>query len=99
MTTQNDIISFIEEKKEFFQEKFSLSKIGIFGSYANGRANESSDIDILIEFEGSVNNIHKIKEEIKNIFETRFNTHIDICREKYIKPYFRELILNEAIYI
>lgn len=99
MTTQDDIILFIKEKKEFFFEKYSLSKIGIFGSYANGKANESSDIDILIEFEGSVNNIHRIKKEIKDIFETRFNTHIDICREKYIKPYFRELILNEAIYI
>jgi len=29
----------------------------------------------------------------------RFNRDVDLCREKYIKPYFRSQILQSAIYV
>lgn len=34
-------------------EKYNISTVYVFGSYARGEANENSDIDILIKREGS----------------------------------------------
>ena len=31
-------------------EEFALTKVSYFGSYANGRATEESDLDLLVEF-------------------------------------------------
>ena len=31
--------------------KYSVKRIGLFGSYARGSANDNSDIDFLVEFE------------------------------------------------
>ena len=99
MTNKNEIIGFIQSNRAMLEVQFNLSKIALFGSFARHEANETSDIDLLIEFNGYVNNIHKIKQDLKELFESQFHTSVDICREKYIKPYFKELILNEAIYI
>ena len=34
--------------------KYGLKKIGLFGSYASGKANENSDIDLVVEFENPI---------------------------------------------
>ncbi|MBI5326371.1 MAG: nucleotidyltransferase domain-containing protein [Ignavibacteriae bacterium] len=99
MIEKTDILNFISENKDFFQEKFCLTKIGIFGSYANGTNTENSDIDLIVEFENNTEDLFHKKQDIKNIFKNKFNLEVDICREQFIKPVFRNLILNDAIYV
>lgn len=44
----------IENLKETITKiagKYSITKVNLFGSYANGTANENSDVDLLVEFE------------------------------------------------
>jgi len=41
----------IAEYKEELREKYKVKEIGIFGSYARGEQQETSNIDILVEFE------------------------------------------------
>jgi len=36
------------------QKDFALKKVDYFGSYADGKATESSDLDLLVEFKESV---------------------------------------------
>ena len=33
------------------QKTYDLQKVSVFGSYAEGRANEQSDLDLLVEFD------------------------------------------------
>ena len=44
----------IQKAIENAQEYFPLKKVGYFGSYANGKATEISDLDLLVEFEEPV---------------------------------------------
>ncbi len=46
---QNQILQIIKEEKPFLKENFGLLTIGLFGSYAKGREQPSSDIDFLVE--------------------------------------------------
>ncbi|OGU17722.1 MAG: hypothetical protein A2X61_04365 [Ignavibacteria bacterium GWB2_35_12] len=96
---KKDILNFIAENKNFFQKEFCVSKIGIFGSYANGTNNENSDIDLIIEFENNTEDLFHKKQAIKNIFKNKFNLEVDICTKKYIKPVFKNLILNDVTYV
>ncbi|MEM4611046.1 MAG: nucleotidyltransferase domain-containing protein, partial [Thermoproteota archaeon] len=41
----------LKEHKEELREKYGVKEIGIFGSYVRGENKESSDLDILVEFE------------------------------------------------
>jgi len=49
--------------------KYPIKKISLFGSYADGSANEDSDIDLLVEFQTSnvsLFMLYDIKDEIEN---------------------------------
>jgi predicted nucleotidyltransferase len=99
MLTKEEILNFLSSKKEEFAREFQVSKLGIFGSYATDSPNELSDVDILVEFEGNPSNLHEKKNQIREILSKRFKKEVDLCREKYIKPYFKEQITKTAIYV
>lgn len=98
MTNSNYILSYLTTNKDFLTRKYHITKIGLFGSYARGEENNDSDIDIIVEFEEGTQNLYEIKKDLNNYLNSIFKLKIDICRERYIKPYFKKEILKEAIY-
>ncbi|MBI1779366.1 MAG: nucleotidyltransferase family protein [Proteobacteria bacterium] len=48
--TRQGILRTLRQNAELL-ERYSVRKIGLFGSYAKGKQNERSDIDLLVEFE------------------------------------------------
>ncbi|HRD79595.1 MAG TPA: nucleotidyltransferase domain-containing protein [Saprospiraceae bacterium] len=93
MTERDKILSFLEQRKSELFSEYQLIRIGLFGSFARNEATEDSDIDLLVEFEPDTENLSEKKSRIKSLRE------VDICREKYIKPYFKSQILESAIYV
>ena len=99
MLTRQDILSFLRDNKEYLQKHFHLTKVGIFGSFARDEQKQDSDIDLLIEREPDAKNIFDTDWELKELLKKQFNREVDICTEKYIKPYARFYILRDAIYV
>ncbi len=99
MLTKEDILDFLKQNKIYLQNKFHITKIGLFGSYARNQQNEKSDIDIMIELEAETQNIFEIKQELKEYIIKNFEKEVDISREKYLKPYIKEYILKEVLYV
>lgn len=81
------------------QKKFHLKKIGIFGSFARDEQKEESDIDILIERETDAKNLFDMDWDLEELLKKKFNRKVDICTEKYIKPYAKKIVLKDAIYV
>ncbi|MCF8358744.1 MAG: nucleotidyltransferase domain-containing protein [Prolixibacteraceae bacterium] len=99
MTTSEAILEYLLNNKERFKTEYKLVKIGLFGSYARGENQSGSDIDILVEFQDNTPDLFGKKLSLINEIESNFNLPVDICREKYIKPAFREMIFTEARYV
>lgn len=68
-------------------------RIGIFGSFANGTANSTSDIDILVEFfkRKSLLELVRIERELSESIGRK----IDLLTEKSISPYLIDKIRSE----
>jgi len=98
MANESQILSFLRENKDMFQREFHISKLGLFGSYARGEATEKSDIDLLVEFEDDID-IFETKFLTRNFIKTQFGKEVDICSGKYLKPYVKDEILSEVIYV
>ena len=96
---KEDILKYLNTKRADFSRDFNITKLGLFGSYACDRQTEDSDIDLLIEFAPNTEALFDKKEQIKAIVQSEFHKEVDLCREKYIKPYFRQQILNSVIYV
>jgi len=74
-------------------------KLGVFGSYARGEQRQGSDLDLLVEFEENTPNLSEVKNGLRCEVQAAFQIPVDICREKYIKPIFRQQILSETQYV
>lgn len=51
MLSRKEVIEILRERQAYLRGDFGVKKIGLFGSFAKGIEKESSDVDILIEFE------------------------------------------------
>jgi len=98
MKTKTEILEFLSQNKKVFRDKFHIVRIGLFGSYAREEQNPDSDIDLLVEFEENTQDLYELKIQLKEFFQIQLGIHVDICREKYIKPRFKNAILKETVY-
>jgi predicted nucleotidyltransferase len=47
--TKEQILDFLKQHKQEMNDRFGVTKIGLFGSYVRGEEREDSDIDVAIE--------------------------------------------------
>ncbi len=47
--TRNQIISLLRAEKSYLTKEFGVVNIGLFGSFATGRSDMNSDIDLIVE--------------------------------------------------
>ena len=99
MVNQTQILEYLSANKQDISQKYHLKKLGIFGSYARSEQTSESDLDLLVEFEENTPDLTDKKEFLRKEIQSIFHVHVDICREKYIKPIFRQQILTDAIYV
>jgi predicted nucleotidyltransferase len=89
---------YLTSNKSRLERDYHLKKIGVFGSMARGAQSNLSDIDLIVEFEDNTPDLYSIKQNLKNEIQSKFNLPVDICREKYLNPIFKNQILSEALY-
>lgn len=51
MKTLPEIERILRDQKPILREKFKVKEIGIFGSVVRGEQKETSDLDLLVEFD------------------------------------------------
>ncbi len=49
--TKERVMTLLRENYPYLAAEYGVKKIGIFGSYAKGTPEDTSDIDIIVEFE------------------------------------------------
>ncbi len=98
MLVSNEIIKFLTDNKTYLRNHFHCSEIGLFGSFARNEQTDESDIDILVVFEPDTPNLYDLELELKEYLKMNFKRDIDICAKNWIKPIFKPLVLEEAIY-
>ena len=62
---KEDIFVILKDKK--------VKRAGLFGSYARGEQKKDSDVDILIEFDGSLLDLVRVEREIKKKLDKYFD--------------------------
>jgi predicted nucleotidyltransferase len=93
---REEIIRFLKEFKEKNKNKYQIISIGIFGSFAKNKANDNSDIDIVVKLtKQDLFELIGIKQDLEEIF----HHPVDIVsyREK-MNLFLKKRIDKDAVY-
>lgn len=94
--TREQILDFLKQHKQEMHDCFSVTKIGLFGSYARGDAREDSDIDVAIELSKNTADSYF---GLLHFLEDSFNARIDLGIESNLKPIIKPYVMKEIIYV
>jgi len=94
--TKEYILNFLRTNKQLLNEKYSVTKIGLFGSYARGEENINSDIDLAII---STKKDFFLREDLREFLESKFNLKVDIGYIDSFREYYKEKIEKDLIYV
>jgi predicted nucleotidyltransferase len=96
MLSRTDIENKLQQIKPVLADKFHVSSIGYFGSYATEQQTDSSDLDLLVEFSQPVGWEFFTLE---HFLEQSFGLRVDLVTRNALKERIKESILNQVRYI
>ena len=96
---REDILSYIGSRKTILKNQYHVRKIALIGSFARNEQTSESDIDLLIDLEENTPKIYEVKRSLRKELEEQFGRKVEIASERYLRPYYKKEILQDAIYV
>ena len=94
--TQQEVLSFLSQHKQEFENRYSITKIGLFGSVAKNEHGKDSDIDLVVEMQEK--NYFKLIE-FENYLKKHLHSQIDVGFLESMKSYIQKQISKDLIYV
>lgn len=96
MHTLQDILQTLRQHEPELRRKYPVARLGVFGSYARGEANENSDIDIAVEITGPMGlSFVAMAEEIEGLLGIK----TDVVPSRSIKPEYLPFVKKDIVYV
>jgi predicted nucleotidyltransferase len=95
----------IKELVEPIAQKYELKTLWVFGSYARGEATEESDVDLLMDYTGSIAKTCSGFMSLTDELEQTFNKKVDLLSTDNLFCYttkrffsrFMNIVANERV--
>ena len=89
-------LKLLREHKRGFEERYGVTRLGIFGSVARDEAADESDVDVVVEMAPDLFGRVSLKEEL----ETILGAKVDLVRYwRRMNHYLKRRIDREAYYV
>lgn len=97
MDEMEQLITKLTEDLPLVRRGYRVKSLGLFGSYVRGQQKESSDVDILVEFDEPIGLLKFMSLEIH--LSELLGKRVDLVMETALKPAIGRHILSEVKYI
>ena len=93
---QDEVLRILSSHKAELEQRYSVKKVGIFGSVVRNSARDDSDIDIVVAMEPNILLRAQLKEELEQLLGSK----VDLIRYwQRMNPDLKARIDKEAIYV
>lgn len=96
MKPKKVILDKLIEEQSLLKKEYKVKTIGIFGSYARDEQTETSDIDVLVEFESPIGFFKFIK--LEDYLSEKLGIKVDLVTPDALKPLIKSNIMEETVY-
>ena len=90
-----EIKRIIHTHKPYLAERYGVKSLGIFGSHLRDDELKKGDLDILVEFSGTIDLFDFI--ELEDSLSRILGTKVDLVMKDTLKPRIKDKILKEAV--
>lgn len=90
-------LSLLAQHKSELARRFGVSDLALFGSVARDTAQSTSDIDILVSFEGPATSARYFGTQF--YLEDLLGCPVDLVTDKALRPELRAYVTREAIHV
>jgi predicted nucleotidyltransferase len=92
---KDDILRVIREIHSELASRFTVRRIGVFGSFAKGGEGTESDVDIIVELaKPTFDNYMDLKFRLEDVLKLP----VDLVMADTVKPRIKPIIEQEVIY-
>ncbi|MBF0537736.1 MAG: nucleotidyltransferase family protein [Nitrospirae bacterium] len=85
----------LNEHQKELKERFGITEIGIFGSFARGEQTHDSDLDVLVSMDISMSLLEWAGAV--NYLSTLLGMKVDVVPVQDIRPELKQTIMQEVI--
>lgn len=96
MKHKDQILTLLKQQLPYLRSNFKVKSIGLFGSYAREEQTETSDIDLLVEFEVPVGFFKFI--DLEDYLSEKLGAKVDLVTPDALKPLIKPSVTAEAVY-
>ena len=97
MLSQKEILEVLSRNLNKWKDQYGVKRIALFGSYSRDDQRDSSDIDLLVEFDEKAMTFDNYMD-LKFNLEDLFQKPVDLVILDDIKPALKPSILRSAKY-
>jgi predicted nucleotidyltransferase len=91
----NSVIQKIALMRQELSDRFTVKRIGVFGSFISGNEDAESDVDILVELaEPTFDHYMDLKFKLEEVLQRP----VDLVMADTIKPRLKPIIEREVVY-
>ena len=87
----------LQAHKKELNQKYGVRQLGVFGSCVKNEQHETSDVDLLVEFDKGIDLFTFVN--LKNYLSDLLNANVDLVMKKALKPKIGQRILQEVVEI
>jgi predicted nucleotidyltransferase len=98
MLSQNIITNYLKQHKLNFSNKYSISDIGLFGSFATNNNTANSDIDIVYKTSNKGLTLAQISQ-LEDELYIEFGKDIDLVNLEDMNPLIKRKAIKDIIYV
>jgi predicted nucleotidyltransferase len=88
-----EIVARLRSHGAELRDGYGVSKLGVFGSFADARQTEESDVDCLVEFDDSSADTRKLAEYLRLVL----GRQVDVSTEERLRWEIRADVAREVI--
>lgn len=90
-----NIIDILRGHEQEIKKRFGVKRIGLFGSFARGEEKDSSDVDIMVEFDQpTFDNFMRLSFYLEDLF----NRPVELVTPDSLSPYIAPYVKNEVVW-
>ena len=93
--SRDDVLQILRQHKPILKDRFDITEISLYGSFARDEATEQSDVDVVVEFGESPDWIRYFDAQSYLVQVT--GRSVDMARRQDLRTEIRHHVLNEAI--